>query len=106
MKPLKNELTVVGTITSKQIRDCLVDLARQPFGCCVRYKDGTFHQVTIDSNDEIKIEDYDPWFECENENELKKYIETNNEEFYNFVRWQELQNIFDDEEINDDIFEK
>jgi len=106
MKPLKEEVNQEG-LTPKQHRDCMVDMAREPFGCCIKYKDGTFHQVTVDSNNEIKIDDYDPWYEFDDENEVKSYIETDNEAFDNYIRWKRLQSVFDeDEEINDDIFKK
>ena len=96
MKPLKQE--VIGeNLTPKNHRDCMVDMARQPFGCCVKYEDGSFHQITIDSNDEVKIEDYEPWYEFDDEEEVKKYIETDNEAFDNYIRWQRLQKIFTDE---------
>ena len=101
MKPLKKE--VIGDFTPKQHRDILVDVASEINGCCVKYKDGTFHQVSVKNIDTeiiIEIEDYDPWYEFENENELKNYIKTTNEEFDNFVRWQKLETILNEDEAD------
>jgi len=106
MKPLKEEVNKEG-LTVKQHRDCMVDLAKEMFGCCIKYKDGSLHQVQINSNNEITIDDYDPWYEFDDEDEVRNYIETDNEAFDNYIRWKRLQSVFDeDEEINDDIFKK
>lgn len=102
MKPLKEE--VLGDFSLKQHRDCLIMMAKEINGCCVKFKDGTYHQVTLDSNDEIKIESYEPWYEFENENELKSYIRLTNEDLDNFIRWQALEIILNEKE--EDPFEK
>jgi len=81
--------------TPKEHRDCLVDLANGIYGCCVRYKDGSLHQVTV-KNDEISIDDYDPWYEFDDQSELENYIKTDNEEFDNYIRWKKLEKILND----------
>ena len=55
-------------------------------------------------SDEIKIESYEPWYEFENENELKSYIRLTNEDLDNFIRWQALEIILNEKE--EDPFEK
>lgn len=76
----------------KEHRDCLVDLANGVYGCCVRYKDGSLHQVTV-KNGEISIDDYDPWYEFDDQSELENYIKTDNEAFDNYIRWKRLEKI-------------
>lgn len=101
MKPLeKVEITLEGMgmtdLTVHQHREMISDIVNQNDGI-MRLKDGTVIKATITGGGDIKIEKIEPWYEFDDENELKKYLTTDKEEFENFVRWQKLKNILDEE---------
>ena len=98
MKPLpKIEELQVKELSVFEHRELIVELAKQQNGCIFRLKDGITLRVTRQSDDDVDIEKIEPWYEFDDENEIRKYLTTDNEEFENFVRWQKLKNILDEE---------
>ena len=104
MKPLPRienlikDLYQKDEVTQYEHRSLLIDMARQSNNnCFVRLKDGTTVNVTLKTDDEVQIEKMEPWYEFDDEDEIRSYLTTDNEEFENFVRWQKLKNILDEE---------
>lgn len=104
MKPLPRienlikELYNQDEVTQYEHRSLLIEMARQiNNNCFVRLKDGTTVNVTLKTDDEVQIEKMEPWYEFDDEDEIRSYLTTDNEEFENFVRWQKLKNILDEE---------
>jgi hypothetical protein len=108
MKPLEKIKEVTNgvnldTLNPDKNREIFKDIASQPFGCVVKLKDGTFLNVTLKNagfgqEDTIEIEKVEPYYEFDDENEIRKYLTIDKEEFENFIRWQKLNNILDEED--------
>jgi len=97
MKPLSRTKEFTDKdLTIYEHRSILIDLAKQINGCLVKLKDGTLITVTLITDDDVSIERYEPWYELDDEEELRNYLDPDNEKFENFIRYRRLKNILDE----------
>jgi hypothetical protein len=103
MKPLPRIKEIqngvkLESLSPNENRKIFIAISEQPFGSIVRLTDGTMLNVTLKANNDILIEKIEPYYEFDDENEIRKYLTIDNEEFENFVRWQKLKNILSEED--------
>jgi hypothetical protein len=103
MKPLKRikeiikEISVVSpeNFSLLEHREALITILNNSVAV-IRLTDGKLLNVTLNSDNKLMFEEIEPYYEFDSEKEIRDWVESDNEFFFeNVVRWHKLKNVLD-----------
>jgi hypothetical protein len=100
MKPLKKLLKIwPAELSLMEYREVLISILNNASATVIRLKDGTLLNLTLKSDNTLTFDEIEPYFEFDSEKEIRDWVESDNEYFFeNVVRWHTLNSILDGED--------
>ena len=97
MKPLKRIKEIwPDELTLLQHREVLISILNNSDSGIIRLTNGKLLNVTLKSDNTVSFEEIEPYYEFDSEKEIRDWVESDNEFFFeNVVRYHTLKNVLD-----------
>lgn len=97
MKPLKKITKLYfEELSPIQHREMLISILNNSDSAIFRLTNGKLLNVTLKSDNTLSFEEIEPYYEFDSEKEIRDWVESDNESFFeNVVRWHTLRNVLD-----------
>jgi hypothetical protein len=100
LKPLKKILEIWPQELSLSMhREVLISILNNSTAV-IKLTDGKLLNVTLNSDNKLLFEEIDPYYEFDSEKEIRDWVESDNEFFFeNVVRYHTLKNVLDGDDV-------